>query len=205
MKLYDVKKEWHDIDIFDVKCDVCGSLDIEVLTFSTEENCAYNGDELRCKYCGSTSSVYIFEHEINPDGPSSELNADEFVPPIKLLKEKDAELAQKDAEIERLKATIENDTWTGEIQRALEYIPSEFVKNDRWEYGVKRMAEELTRLHGIIERVANIVHHGGLIGYDTDDGEGRALKDIRLLTVEFWNKAEANRLQMEAEAKGGKS
>ncbi len=49
-------------------------------------------------------------------------------------------------ELEEAKKTIENDCWTGEMQRALGYIPSEFVGKDRWEYGVKRMADKITEL-----------------------------------------------------------
>ena len=46
-----------------------------------------------------------------------------------------------------------------------------------------------------IRRIANIAHHGGLIGFKT---EQEALIEIRRLTIPWWDKKEAYRLQRES-------
>ncbi len=53
------------------------------------------------------------------------------------------ELAAACVENERLKHEIATDSWTGEIQRALDFIPKEYLGNDAWENGVSRMADAL--------------------------------------------------------------
>ena len=40
-----------------------------------------------------------------------------------------------------LKRQIEVDNWSAEMQRALDFIPGQFVGNDAWENGVKRLAD----------------------------------------------------------------
>lgn len=57
------------------------------------------------------------------------------------------------------------------------------------------MEEEIKRLQKILTKVANITNHGGLLGYATEFG---ALREIRELTIEFWDKDECDRLQRES-------
>lgn len=52
-------------------------------------------------------------------------------------------------------------------------------------------ATEVKRLNQILTKVANISNHGGLLGYDSDFG---VLREIRKLTIEFWDKEECDRL-----------
>ena len=42
-----------------------------------------------------------------------------------------------------------------------------------------------------LRRIANIAHHGALLGYDEDS----AVREIRRLSMPWWNKAEAEELQ----------
>lgn len=51
------------------------------------------------------------------------------------------------AEVERLQHEIKTDSWTREMQEALQAIPSQFVQNDYWVNGIKRMAAEIERLN----------------------------------------------------------
>ena len=41
-----------------------------------------------------------------------------------------------------LKAMAENDSWSKELQDALQAIPARFQANDYWVNGIRRMAEE---------------------------------------------------------------
>lgn len=42
-----------------------------------------------------------------------------------------------------------------------------------------------------LRRIANIAHHGALLGYDEDS----AVREIRRLSMPWWNRAEAEELQ----------
>jgi len=55
-------------------------------------------------------------------------------------------LSMQSEEVEKLRyengiRKADGDRWTAEIQRALDFIPKQFVGNDEWENGVKRMAD----------------------------------------------------------------
>lgn len=50
-------------------------------------------------------------------------------------------LAELKARVKKLEHEIATDSWTREMQEALGYIPVEFVGNDAWQLGVKRLAE----------------------------------------------------------------
>jgi chromosome segregation ATPase len=51
---------------------------------------------------------------------------------------------QLERELLAAQRQLANDSWTAEMQRALELIPTEFVHNDMWYAGIGRMAEALT-------------------------------------------------------------
>ena len=55
-------------------------------------------------------------------------------------------LAAMTEERDKLKHEITTDSWSAEMQRALELIPIEFVQNDMWYAGIDRMAKELNEL-----------------------------------------------------------
>lgn len=61
------------------------------------------------------------------------------------------------AEVNRLKAEIANDSWTAEMQAALDAIPREFVGNDLWANGVVRMSQALTDVRAENERLKAIL------------------------------------------------
>lgn len=46
--------------------------------------------------------------------------------------------------------------------------------------------------NAVLARVANIAHHGGLLGFTTTD---TAMREIARLTLAFWDKDECHRLQ----------
>lgn len=94
-----------------------------------------------------------------------------------------AELSQARAEVERLEQEIKTDSWSREMQEALQAIPSQFVENDYWVNGIKRMAAEVERLRNVI---AIVEIDGGEAGaaarqicaiqYRCDAAEQRATK-----------------------------
>jgi hypothetical protein len=43
-----------------------------------------------------------------------------------------------------------------------------------------------------LREIANIAHHGGLLGFKT---QGDALSEIRKLTLQYWDQAECEKLQ----------
>lgn len=51
-------------------------------------------------------------------------------------------------------------------------------------------------LSEVLEQIAAIAHHGGLIGFKD---EYRALNEIRRLSLPWWDMAESSRLQVEQE------
>jgi len=55
--------------------------------------------------------------------------------------EKDAEIARLKEENRALRAITEKDSWSGEMQDALDSIPRQFQRSDYWVNGIKRMAE----------------------------------------------------------------
>ena len=50
-----------------------------------------------------------------------------------------------------LKRQIEVDNWSAEMQRALDFIPGQFVGNDAWENGVKRLADAWAALTAVLD------------------------------------------------------
>jgi hypothetical protein len=52
---------------------------------------------------------------------------------------------------------------------------------------------ELERLREALREIANTAHHGGL--FETGRSIGNALKNIRRLSLPFWDKEECNKLQ----------
>ena len=52
-----------------------------------------------------------------------------------------AEAEEATVRYAELKKQIEVDNWSAEMQRALDFIPGQFVGNDAWENGVKRLAD----------------------------------------------------------------
>lgn len=52
-----------------------------------------------------------------------------------------------EAKLQQYVQQATGDTWTAEMQRALDFIPKEFVGNDAWENGVKRLADAYALAH----------------------------------------------------------
>jgi hypothetical protein len=68
----------------------------------------------------------------------------------------EAELDKLRTEITRLKHEIQTDSWSREMQEALQSIPAQFVKNDYWVNGIKRMADELARLQADLAKTLEL-------------------------------------------------
>lgn len=63
------------------------------------------------------------------------------------------ELAQLKEENRALRAITENDSWSGEMQDALDAIPRQFQQSDYWVNGIKRMATSHAALEQEIVRL----------------------------------------------------
>lgn len=53
------------------------------------------------------------------------------------------ENARMREQVRALKAMAENDSWSKELQDALEAIPPKYLGNDYWVNAIKRMADDL--------------------------------------------------------------
>lgn len=77
------------------------------------------------------------------DGPDER---DPLIVSVDFARELERALVAAQAENARLKQEIATDSWTAEMQRALELIPVEFLKNDMWCEGIGRMAAVIEKL-----------------------------------------------------------
>jgi len=57
--------------------------------------------------------------------------------------------------------------------------------------GVKWADEKIATLQAKLTKIANMAHHGGLLGLDVGD----IMYETRRLTLPYWDKAECERLQ----------
>lgn len=88
------------------------------------------------------------------------------------------------AEVDKLRAELANDSWTGEMQQAIEAIPREFLGNDFWVNGIVRMGAALSDLRLELEglKKANALLNAGM--GDVCEGRDVLKMEVRELKAE---------------------